>query len=82
MLPTEGQAHITMATWHRRLGHPTFPLMRSIVKHSSVKGLTYQDNHQLTVMHALHALRSSWREFRTHGLTTVPPGHVSSYTLT
>lgn len=39
VLPTEGQAHITSATWHRRLGHPPAPLMNSMVKHNTVKGL-------------------------------------------
>jgi hypothetical protein len=39
VLPTEGQAHVSLATWHARLGHPNVQLIRKMSRHGIVKGL-------------------------------------------
>jgi transposase InsO family protein len=40
VMPTEGQAHVSLATWHARLGHPSVEMVRRMSRHQAVKGLS------------------------------------------
>jgi hypothetical protein len=55
VLPTEGQAHLSLAPCHARLGHQNVQMVREMSRHSMVKGLgdIHKEKRNMTVMHVV-----------------------------